>query len=308
MKSATSAWRRLVALAAGALTLVLAMPVLAQPGQAYGPRDDQAEGGFDGEISLLATYAKRARELASDYDRSGLGASATVGYEVPAGSTTFRLEAHAETDKYTTSYRGEAEVRQDLSEAITVSASVSGTRHAILLETLDGDQVAVRGAIKLVVGQTTIEAFGRHRWRYYNDLTGGSGQGWQGGARLRQRFGPYHWLEIAGNIERIDDNGRRHGFRRTTLSFDFSQPVAKRLRLLVGVDHRAWTYDGRWIDDNSVNPRRHDRLTRPELGLSWGKTHGAYVRATAGHDFYRSNDPRWSGNGPRLRLVTGYRF
>jgi hypothetical protein len=246
--------------------------------------------------------------VASDYDRSGLGASATVGYEVPAGSTTFRLEAQAETDKYTTSYRGEAEIRQQLGEAVTASVSVSGTKHAILLETLDGDQVAVRAGVKIIAGQTTIEAFGRHRWRYYNDVSGGSGEGWQGGAKLRQRFGPYHWLEIGGNAERIDDNGGRHGFRRTTLSVDFSQPVAKRLRLLVGLDHRAWTYDGRWIDDNPANPRRHDRLTRPELGLSWGKTKGAYVRATAGYDFYRSNDPRWSGNGPRLRLVTGYRF
>lgn len=308
MRRAFRTLRHLVALATGALTLAVAAPALAQSAHTYGPRDEQAEGGFDGEVSLLATYAKRARELASDYDRSGLGASATLGYEIPAGSTTFRLEAQAETDKYATSYRGEAEVRQALGKAVTISASISGTKHAILLETLDGDQVAVRGAIRLVAGQTTLEAFARHRWRYYNDLTGGEGRGWQGGARLRQRFGPYHWLEIGGNLERIDDNGARHSFRRTTLSFDFSQPVAKRLRLLIGLDHRAWTYDGRWIDDNPANPRRHDRMTRPELGLSWGKTRGPYVRATAGYDFYRSNDPRWSGNGPRLRLVTGYRF
>jgi hypothetical protein len=303
-----SAIRRIAAGLIGALAIMASSPALAQPGQAYGPKDDSAESGFDGEVSLLATYAKRARELASDYDRSGLGASATLGYEVPAGTTTFRLEAHVETDKYTTSYRGEAEVRQQLGEAVTVSLSASGTKHAIVLESLDADQVAVRAGIKIVAGQTAIEAFGRHRWRTYNDLTLGEGKGWQGGGKVRQRFGPYHWLEIGGNVERIDDGGGRHGFRRTTLAIDYSHPIARRLRVLVGLDHRAWTYDGRWIADNSANPRRHDRLTRPELGLSWGKTRGAYVRATAGYDFYRSNDPRWSGDGPRLRLVTGYRF
>ena len=33
-----------------------------------------------------------------------------------------------------------------------------------------------------------------------------------------------------------------------------------------------------------------------------------YARASAAWDFYRSNDPRFTGNGPRLRLVAGYRF
>lgn len=295
-------------MAAGSLLLISAPAALAQPGQAYGPKDEEAQGGFDGEVAVLATYAKRARELASDYDRSGLGARATLGYEIPAGSTTLRLEAGAETDKYTTSYRAEVEVRQEIGKSVTLSLGASGTKHAIVLESLDSDQAAVRAGVKIASGNTTVEAFARHRWRKYNDLTGGTGQGWQGGARLRQRFGPYHWLELGGNREHIDDNGGRHGFSRTTLSADYSHPIAKRLRALAGLDYRAWTYDGRWIADNPANPKRHDRLVRPEVGLSWGKTKGAYVRATAGYDFYRSNDSRYSGDGPRLRLITGFRF
>lgn len=296
--------RRLVM--ALALLAVPMAPALAQ--QTYGPKDEASHGGFDGDVSVLVTYAKRARELASDFDRSGPGASATIGYEIPAGSTTFRLEAHGETDKYATSYRGEAEIRQQLGKEVTVSVSASGTKHAIVLESLDSDQAAIRAGVAVVSGNTTVEAYGRHRWRRYHDVTSGSAKGWQGGARLRQRFGPYHWVELRGNHEQIDDNGGRHGYRRTSLSADYSHPVTKRLRVVAGADYRSWTYDGRWIGDVVTNPKRHDRLVRPEVGLSWGKTKGVYLRASAAYDFYRSNDPRYSGDGPRLRLITGFRF
>ncbi len=293
---------------AGALALIAAVPAAAQQGKVYGPPDEAASGGFDGEIKLSGTYAKRDRELISDVDRSGLGASGTIGYTLPAGKTTVRVELHAETDKYATTTRGEIKVQQKLGKLLTVSVAASGTRNAVFVESLDADQLSLRGGIELRSGATTIEVYGRHRWRGYNDSIGGTGQGWQGGAKLRQRFGSYHWLELGGSRERIDDNGGRHGFSRTSLSADYSVPVAKRLRFVTGADYRVWTYDGRWIADNPANPQRHDRLIRPELGLSWGKTKGAYVRATAGYDFYESNDPRFSGNGPRLKLALGFRF
>lgn len=300
--------RPILAMIAGALALFSAVPAAAQQSKVYGPPDEAASGGFDGEIKLTGTYAKRDRELISDLDRSGLGASGTIGYTLPAGKTTVRVELHAETDKYATTTRGEIEVRQKLGKQVTLSVSATGTKNAVFLESLDADQLALRGGVELRTGKTSIEIYGRHRWRGYNDAIGGTSRGWQGGAKLRQRFGSYHWLELGGSRERIDDNGGRHGFARTSLSADYSVPIAKRLRLVTGADYRVWTYDGRWVADNPANPQRHDRLIRPELGLSWGKTKGAYVRATAGYDCYESNDPRFSGNGPRLKLTLGFRF
>ncbi|MEQ1494357.1 MAG: hypothetical protein ABL912_01165 [Novosphingobium sp.] len=299
---------KIVTALAGAIGLLAGLPAAAQQANLYGPPDEQASGGFDGEITLSSTYAKRDRVLISDLDRSGFGASAVIGYRLPAGETTARVQFQAETNKYATTTRGEVEVQQKLGPQVTLSISASGTKSAIVLESLDADQVAVRGGIELRAGSTTFEVYGRHRWRGYNDAVGGVSQGWQGGVNLRQRFGSWHWLELGGSHERIDDNGGWHGFSRSSVSADYSVPIAKRLRLIAGTDYRIWSYHGRWVADNPANQLRRDRLVRPELGLSWGRTKGAYARASGGYDFYESNDPRFSGNGPRLKLSIGYRF
>lgn len=300
--------RRLLMRLAGALVMLCTPLTSLAAQEVYGPKDEQATGGWDGQVSVSATYAKRARELISDFDRSGAGTNAMIGYEMPSGGTTLRIEGRFEADKYATTFGGEAEVRQKLGENLSASVSVSGTKHAVVLESLDADQAAVRGGLTYQAGNTKIEAYGRHRWRRYHDASGGTSEGWQVGGKVRQRFGSYHWLELGASHERIADNGGTHGYRRTSLAIDYSQPVAKRLRVVMGADYRAWTYTGRHIGDVITAPQRHDRLIRPEVGLSYGKTKGAYVQATAAYDFYRSNDARYSGNGPRLRLTLGYRF
>lgn len=292
-----------------ALLLVLTGAPSAQAQTVHGPLDDEAKAGWEGEIAVSATYAKRDRDLISDYDRSGLGARAVIGYRLPAGnSTSLRLEAEAEVDKYTTSYSATAGIEQALGETVTASLEASGHKHLVTLESRDTDQAAVRGGIEVRSGSATIEGFARHRWRSYGDLATGSGRGWQFGGRLRERFGPYHWAEARLLHERIDDNGGRHDHRRLSLGLDYSRPLTKRLRLRPGFDFREWTYRGRYVADLSTNPRRKDRLVRPELGLSWGKARGPFLRGSAGWDFYRSNDPRFTGDGPRLRFIAGYRF
>lgn len=292
-----------------AFAQVAAPAALAQGRQTHGPVDEPAESRVEGEVAVLAIYAKRGRELASDIDRSGLGARARLSYELPAGpGTMFRVEAEAETDKYATSVRGEVGIRQELSENVSVSLAASASEGAITLESDNTDQRAVRGEVTIETGNARIELWGRHRWRTYHDPAGGTGEGWQGGASLHLRLGSWHWLELRGSQERIVDGGGRHGFRRTSLGFDYSRPIGRRLRVIAGADYREWTFDGRWIGDNPANPQRSDRLFRPEAGLSWGRSKGFFVRATAGYDFQRSNDPRLSGNGPRLRLIAGFRF
>jgi opacity protein-like surface antigen len=290
----------------------LAVLALAAPAQAqavYGPVDDEAKTGWEGEVSVSATYAKRDRDLISDFDRTGLGAQAVVGYRLPAGSgTNVRVEAEAEVDKFTASYGGTVELTQQLGKAVTVSLAASGYKDRVTLESFDTDQAAVRAGVEIAAGSTTIEGFARHRWRHYDDLAAGTGKGWQFGSRLRERFGSYHWAEARLSHERIGDNGGRHGYRRISLGLDYSQPLTKRLRLRPGFDFRQWTYQGRTIADLATNPRRKDRLIRPELGLAWGKTKGLFARGSAAWDFYHSNDPRFTGNGPRLQLVAGYRF
>jgi hypothetical protein len=290
----------------------LAILTLVAPAQAqsiYGPVDHEAKAGWDGEVSLSATYARRDRDLISDFDRSGVSVEAVIGYRLPAGSgTSLRIEAEAEADKFTASYGGTVELAHKLGQAVTVSLAASGYKDRVTLESLDTDQAAVRGGIEIVAGSTTIEGFARYRWRSYDDFAAGTGKGWQAGSRLRERMGAYHWAEARLSHERIDDNGGRHGYRRTSLGLDYSHPLTKRLRLRPGFDYREWTYQGRYIADLATNPKRKDRLIRPEIGLSWGKTKGLFVRGSAGWDFYRSNDPRFTGNGPRLQLVAGYRF
>ncbi len=291
------------------LALFALLASAAQAQATYGPVDEQAKAGWEGEVSVSAIYARRDRDLISDHDRSGLGTQAVLGYRLPAGnSTTLRLEAEAEVDKFNVSYGGTVELNQKLGEAVTLSLAASGHKHRISLESLNTDQAAVRAGIEIATGSTTIEGYARHRWRSYDDLAGGTGKGWQFGSRLLERLGSWHWAEARLSHDRIDDNGGRHGYRRTSLGLDYSHPLSKRLRLRPGLDYREWTYQGRYVADLATNPKRQDRLIRPELGLAWGKTRGLFARANAGWDFYRSNDPRFTGNGPRLQLVTGYRF
>ncbi len=288
---------------------LLAMVSPAQAQATYGPVDDTAKAGWEGEVAVSATYAKRDRDLISDYDRSGLGVQAVIGYRLPAGNNTvLRVEAEAEADKYTASYGGTVELAQQLREAVTVSLAASGYKDRVTLESFETDQAAVRAGVEVKAGSTEIEGFARHRWRSYDDLAGGTAKGWQFGTRLRERLGSYHWAEARLSHERIDDNGGRHGYRRISASLDYSQPLTKRLRLRPGLDYRKWTYQGRYVANIVTNPRQKDRLIRPELGLSWGKTKGLFARADAGWDFYHSNDPRFSGNGPRLRAIAGFRF
>lgn len=289
--------------------LTLASPAHAQ--STYGPVDDEAKAGWEGEVAVSATYAKRDRDrdLMSDYDRSGLGAQVVIGYRLPAGnSTNVRIEAEAEADKFSESYGGTVELTQQLGKAVTISLAASGYKDRVTLESFDTDQAAVRAGVEIRAGSATIEGFARHRWRSYDDLAAGTGKGWQFGSRLRERFGSHHWAEARLSHERIDDNGGRHGYRRISAGFDYSHPLTKRLRLRPGFDYREWKYQGRFVADLATNPKRKDRLVRPEMGLSWGKTKGLYLRGSAAWDFYRSNDPRFTGNGPRLQLVAGYRF
>lgn len=307
----------------GSLVLV-GLPLAPASAQAvYGPTDEQiqpdkapsgtarsnqSQTGWDGQLSLSATYAKRARELVSDFDRSGVGAAAVLGHSFGSDWTRFRLEGSASTDKYATTYGGEAELAQKLGKAVTARLTASGTKHAVTLESLDVDQATVRGGITASLGETRIEAYARLRWRRYNDASGGTGKGWQLGFHLRQNFGSHHWLALSAAHDRIADNSGFHGYRRSIASLDYSKPLTKRVRLIAGLERREWTYSGRHVGDIAAAPLRHDRLVRPDLGLSYGRSKGLYARATAGYDFYRSNDLRFSGDGPRLRLSVGFRF
>ena len=294
--------------------VLIGAPLTSASAQAvYGPSDEQpqpgkAPSGWDGQLSVSATYAKRARELVSDFDRSGVGVAALLGRSFGSDWTRFRLEGNASTDKYTTTYGGEAELAQQLSKAVTARLTASGTKHAVTLESLDTDQAAVRAGVTVSASETRIEAYARHRWRRYHDVAGGTGQGWQLGVHLTQSFGSYHWLELSAAYDRIADNGGFHSYRRSIASLDYSKPLTKRLRLIAGLERREWTYSGRRVGDIATADLRHDRLVRPDLGLSYGRSKGLYARATGGYDFYRSNDIRFSGDGPRLRLSLGYRF
>lgn len=294
--------------------VLLGAPLTSVSAQAvYGPVDDQsrpadASSAWDGQLSVSATYAKRARDLVSDFDRSGPGASAVLGHSFGSDWTRFRLEGSVSTDKYATTYGGEAELTQKLGKAVSARISASGTKHSLTLESLDADQATLRAGLTVSAGETRFEAYARHRWRGYHDISGGTGKGWQLGLHLRQGFGAYHWLELSAAQDRIAGTSGFHGYRRSIVSLDYSKPIAKRLRLIAGAERREWTYSGRHIGDIATAELRHDRLVRPDLGLSYGRAKGIYARATAGYDFYRSNDIRFSGDGPRLRLAVGYRF
>jgi hypothetical protein len=297
----------------------LCLPLLAVPlapliaqGELFGPSlEDASESKWDGRISFSGAHIKRKRDGVSDYNRSGMSANAEIGFETPIDDiSSFRLEALARTDRYSTGYGGSAQLRSKLGKAVEVSVTGEGTRNAVVLEAPKADQAAVRIGATIREGNTRVEAFARHRWREYDTAPGVKDQakGWQFSGRVHQRIGSYHWVEAGVSRDRMKDKTGRYGYRRNTLSADYSLPVARRIRLLLGSEYRRWTYDGRRVGDIATNAKRRDRLIRPEVGIAAGRTRGGYARATGGYDFYKSNDPRYTGNGPNLRLTVGYRF
>lgn len=277
--------------------------------------DDGFEDGFDAEISAAGTYADRSREGFDDVDSSNVRLRGEVGYEGGDDMTKFRLETHVAVSDYRGDNDGtrlgwgiRAEATQAIGKAASVEISAGHVTNTVVLESLRADQTKAETKFSIKQGSKTIDAHAGYRWRDYKDSAGGKGKGWEAGARIHHRFGSYNWVAASVSHDRIKSAAQRRSYQRTSFAADYSVPVAKRLRLLASAEHRNWTYQGRFVGDVAGAAKRKDTLTRPEIGLSYGRTKGVYVRGTAGYDFYKSNDARFSGNGPRAQMTIGFRF
>jgi hypothetical protein len=273
------------------------------------------DDGFDLEISASGTFAERSREGFDDSDSSNARLRAEAGYEGGNEMTKFRLEMHVGASDYRKDGDGarlnwgaRGRVTHELSQSIAAEFSAGHSANNVVLESTKADQTRIAAKLSLKQGSKTIEASAAYRWRDYDDALGGKGKGWEAGARVHKRFGSYHWVAASVSHDRIDSGVQRRGYNRTSFTADYSVPIAKNLRFVAGAERRNWTYQGRFIGDVISAPKRQDTLTRPEIGLSYGRRKGAYIRGSAGYDFYKSNDTRFSGNGPRAQITMGFRF
>jgi hypothetical protein len=292
-----------------AMLLGIAQPVAAQNGNA------EQESGWEGEISASATYANRSRELLDDANRSNIATRAEISYKGSTDLTRYRVEAHIGASDYRGDNRdirlnwgGRAELGQKIAKDITIEASAAHSANIVSLESLNVDQSRIGGALTIEPGKHLFEVHTGYRWRNYDDGAQGSGKGMEIGARYRHRFASYHWAAFGISHDRIKSSDQRRSYRRTSLNADYSVPIAPKLRLVAGIDHRRWVYLGRPIGNVAGAANRRDRLIQIETGLSYGRAKGAFARATIGYDFYKSDDIRFSGNGVRARLGIGYRF
>jgi hypothetical protein len=290
------------------------VPAFAADEKAQADKDDQP-AGFYGEVSASGTYTKRARTLLDDADGSNLRLRTELGFEGGNAMTKFRLEAHVGVSDYHDD-GGSArprlgalvELSQKFADSYTFAASAAHDENIVTLESTNTDQTIIKASIAAEPGNNLIEAHAGYRWRDYQDAIGGKGKGVELGARLRHRFGSYHWAAIGVTHDRIASNNVQRDYRRTAFGADYSVPVAKRLRITASADYRTWTYPSRTVGSVATAPKRSDRLIRPEIGLSYGRSKGLYARSSLGYDFYKSNDPRFSGNGIRVGGTVGYRF
>jgi hypothetical protein len=309
--SARNSWG---AIGAGIAIAGLSAPAIAAEDSSKAKGTDEPAGVY-GEISASAIYANRSRALIDDADSSNLRVRAELGFEGGNAMTKFRLETHVGASDF----RGDgqsaranlgalAELSQKFADSYTVAVTASHSENIVTLESAEVNQTKLAASLTAEDGKNRIEAHVGYRWRGYQDVIGGKGKGLEVGARFRHRLGSYHWAALGVTHDRISSDNIQRGYHRTSFSADYSVPVAKKVRLIAGADYRTWNYTGRTIAGVAGTPRRSDRLIRPEVGLTYGRSKGIYARATLGYDFYKSNDPRFSGNGIRAGGTVGFRF
>ncbi len=271
---------------------------------------------LEAEIALSTLVAESARNDTSEDDRSRIGALAEMRYIFFDEDTEVAIETKVEAFDYVDdgdntrfSVGATAEVRQSLTNKVKLELRGGHMTNLVTLESQNTDQSMARAAVILDLNKTSrFELAAGHRWRHYDDNAGGNGEGWQVGGKYRHRFGANHIASVGITHDEIKSTTPIHSYKRNAVAFDYSMPVAKHLRLVAGLDAREARFTGRPVGNIANAPNRKDRLIRPEIGLSYGKSTGLYARATAGYDLRSSNDARYRQDSPRLTLKVGWRF
>lgn len=276
----------------------------------------QAQDGFDGEVSVRAVSAKRGNFAGDDFDSSGVGAQAEIGFEAGGDGANFRAEASALHFEYSddargsrTSFGGSLNVTQDLSETIEFSLTGAYAEDLVLLESLEGDQARVRGQLQWQQGNDRVRFYAEYRDRDYASTVPSSGHGMAYRAEYNRRLGSYHWLRFSARYDEIDSADPLRGYERVTGAVDYSHPVGSGFRLRAGAEARRWTYDDRIAQGDPQGDRRRDKFVSPMIGMDYGSARGGvFARARASYQFRTSNDERFTGDTPRVDVTVGYRF
>ena len=284
-----------------------------------------ASASDEGTIKVDPTAQLTFRLVQSDLDfdegeeidSSGFAVRGEVGLDFDLGETTgarVELEAghfnyHDATRTDRTSYGGAVEVEQALSETVKMRLRVRRIENVGLLEASSADQTSVGVRFQWEKGNDRVRLYADWRDRDYDLTAPANGQGWRFAAQYNRRLGSYKWLRFDARWEEItSENSPRRNFERTVLRVEYSQPVAKRLRLRPSIEYREWSYDDRIARGDPQRDLRQDSYVAPRLELAYGRSIGLYGEASIEYRLRSSNDVRFDSDAIRAGLTVGFRF
>lgn len=302
-------FRHIARLAAMAALVIIAFPAFAQDG-------DPVEVGAN--IEFVGVQSDIMIEDGDEFDSSGFGARGGIDVDF---NLSPRTVARIETDLGVFDYEGEgretltsygaaASIEHAASDSVKVRLRARRVHNIAVLEAFSADQTSVATRIEWEAGDNRVRLEAEYREREYDTTSAGHGEGWRLGAQYNRRFGPYHWLRLDARVEDMSSEDEpRRSYDRRVVALEYSQPVAKRLRVRPSLEYREWDYDARIAEGDPDGDLRRDSYVAPGVELAWGRsTSGPYARASAEYRFRESNDPRYDKNGARFGLVVGYRF
>lgn len=293
-----------------AAAVLAALPVSAQSAR--------AESEWGGRVEAQVVQSELDQDDGDDIDSSGFGIRGDINFTLsPTKRTSITADATARAFDYNDDDRDTREiygasltVNHKLSKHVELRLRARQIENIAVLEASSADQTSAEARLQLQQGNNRVRVAAEYRTREY-DMTGNpDGDGYKISVQYNRRLGPYHWVRLDARHEDMQSNeSPRRSYNRQVFKLSYSQPIAKRLRLIPSLEYRQWEYDARIARGDPDGGLRHDDYVAPGLRLAYGRaSRGFYADASAEYRVRDSNDVRYDQNAVRAGVRVGFRF
>jgi hypothetical protein len=192
-----------------------------------------------------------------------------------------------------------------VAEGLALNLRLAGSLNSATLESRSVDQLAANAELEWRpsrVDRITVSSALRRR---YYDASSRSSWAPYFGVEYRRRVGNRKYLSFDARKEWIDADGASLDYERLLTGVSYSQPIAKSTSVRLGVDHRRWTWDGRFT---ATGENRRDSLLMPRIRLRHDISRHTELDVEFRRLIRRSNDDRFDREGNRIAATLRVRL
>jgi|GEM_PF-1485343 len=292
--------------------------ILFVAGFAIASPNAHAKTEWGARVEAQVVQSELDQDDGDDIDSSGFGLRGDINFTLtPSEKTTIAVDTTARVFEYNDDDRDTREIygaaltiSQKLSDHVELRLRARRIENIAVLEAGSADQTSAEARLQLKHGNNRVRVAAEYRTRDY-DITGNpDGDGYKISVQYNRRIGPYQWVRLDARHEDMESNeSPRRSYNRQVFKLSYSQPIAKRLRLIPSVEYRQWEFDSRVAQGDPERDMRHDEYVAPGLKLAYGRaSRGFYADAAAEYRLRNSNDIRYDKNAVRAGLRVGFRF